>query len=243
MYGTTTNGLASGNTVREAVVHGLAEVMERHVRSMDLLVNKTMLVDPTHAPIKVRLLVEKIERAGLSVALRYAENEFGLPFFASFVMEPDEHHPIAIAAGFGFHPIAEIAAVRAIAEAVQGRLSHIHGGRDDIIKRVNLAEALGRATELDFIRRARSLATSGERRIRFGDVPSVDVSSVDEAQACMFERLQRVGLNHVAYVQLTPGDYPIQVVKVVVPGAEHYEYELDRVGSRLMKHALRAQCE
>jgi ribosomal protein S12 methylthiotransferase accessory factor len=243
LYGTTTNGLASGNTVHEAIVHGLAEVMERHVRSLEVMVDRSMLVDTSNAPRKVQLLVKQIESAGLSVALRYSENEFGLPYFASYVMEPDEHHPIAIAAGYGFHPISEIAAVRAIAEAVQGRLSHIHGGRDDIIKRVNLAEKLGRNTELDYIRRSRDSATSNARTIRFADVPSHDAETVEEAQSCLFDSLRRTGMNHVAYVQLTPDDYPLQVVKVVVPGAEMFEYELDRVGERLMKHTLGAKSE
>lgn len=243
LYGTTTNGLASGNTVREAVVHGLAEVMERHVRSLDVMVDKSVFVDTAGAPVKVRSMVEKIEAAGLTVALRYSENEFGLPYFSSYVMEPDEHHPIAIAAGMGFHPISEVAAIRAIAEAVQGRLSHIHGGRDDIIKRVRLAEQLGRDTELDYIRRSRASALSNVNSIRFEEVPSPEVATVDDALSCLFDSLGCTGMKHVAYVQLTPENYPVQVIKVVVPGAEMFEYELDRVGERLMKHTLGAKGE
>lgn len=236
LYGTSTNGLASGNTVSEALVHGLAEVMERHIRSLDVMIDKSLLVDTTNAPHKVRSMVEKISAAGLIVKLRYSENEFGLPYFSSYVMEPDEHNPIA--AGFGFHPISEIAAIRAIAEAAQSRLSHIHGGRDDIIKRVRLVEKLGRSAELNHIRRSRVAVFSNINMVEFKDVPSRKISELDDAQSCLFESLKRVGMNHVAYVQLTPKHYPVHVVRVVVPGAEMFEYELNRAGQRLMEHTL-----
>jgi ribosomal protein S12 methylthiotransferase accessory factor len=238
LYGTTTNGLASGNTVHEAVVHGLAEVMERHVKSLDSLENASYLVDLANAPFKVKALAERVTAAGLQVTLRYVKNEFGLACFTAYVLEPDEHIAISVACGNGFHPIAEIAAVRAIAEAVQGRLSHIHGGRDDVIKRHEFAAEVGRVTELELIRLAREWATSESRKIDFEDVPDRKITSLDEAQASMFEGLLSTGMNHVAYVQLTPDDYPVQVVKVVVPGAEMYEHELNRVGERLMRHVL-----
>lgn len=236
LYGTSTNGLASGNSLEEATVHGLAEVMERHVRSFEVLNDCSSLIQFEDATPKVRAMVEQIERAGFRCYLRYSENPFGLAYFAGYILEPDEHHPISVAAGFGFHPIAEIAAVRALAEAVQGRLSHIHGGRDDIIKRVKLGSQLGRERELEYIRRMRRMAACQRGNMSFSNVPNHEVHSLPHAQTCMFEGLRRAGLEHVVRVTLTDVKYPFQVVKIVVPGAEMYEHEMQRVGPRLVKH-------
>lgn len=141
-----------------------------------------------------------------------------------------------MASGFGFHPIAEIAAVRALAEAVQGRLSHIHGGRDDIVKRVKISAELGRERELDHIRRLRRMAMDPRGEMGFADVPSFEVSSIADAQSHLLVGLAAAGMRHVVRVALTEADYPFQVVKIIVPGAEMYEHEIKRVGPRLLAH-------
>lgn len=236
LYGTGTNGLASGNTLEEATVHALAEVMERHVRSFEVLDDRSALVRLENAPAKIQAMVAQIEQANFRCSLRYSENPFGLPYFTGYVLEPDEHSPISVASGFGFHPIAEIAAIRALAEAVQGRLSHIHGGRDDIINRVKISAHLGREREIDCIRRLRSMATDPRGEMDFRRVPSVEVVSVAAARDRLFEALARAGLQHVVRVTLTAADYPFQVVKIIVPGAEMYEHEIQRVGPGLLRH-------
>ena len=43
--------------------------------------------------------------------------------------------PLYAAAGFGCHPRREIALLRAVTEAVQGRLTCIAGSRDDMFRR------------------------------------------------------------------------------------------------------------
>lgn len=239
LYGTSTNGLASGNTLQEATVHGLAEVMERHVRSYEVLDDRSLRVDEAGAPPKVREMMQRVDRTGLRCTLRYSENEFGLPYFSAYVLEPDELAPHAVASGFGFHPNADIAAVRAVAEAVQGRLSYIHGGRDDLIKRYQLGEAIGREQELQSLRALRALALDDRRSIAFAAVPSAGVQTLDAAQESLFAALRAAGLPHVVRVAFTEADYPFQVVRVIVPGAEFYEHELKRVGTRLMNRFQR----
>ncbi|MGC7404215.1 YcaO-like family protein [Pandoraea pneumonica] len=233
LYGSSTNGLASGNSLDEATVHGLAEVMERHVRSFDVVQDRSVLVDLADAPEKIKALAEKIESSGLRCYLRYSPNGFGLPYFTGYVLEPDEHNPIAVASGFGLHPIAEIAGVRALAEAVQGRLSHIHGGRDDIIRRVNIGATLGRDMELELIRNLRNIASNKVRTTKFLSVPNFEVESVMQTLKCLCQGLAREGIGHVVRVTLTDSSYPFQVVKIVVPGAEMHDVEFPRIGPRL----------
>ncbi len=236
LYGSTTNGLASGNTLQEALVHGLAEVMERHVSAFELVKNTSRLVTLADAPPKVTEMVAMVESAGLRCHLRHAPNAFGMAYFSAHVLEPDEHAPISIASGFGFHPNSDIAAVRAIAEAVQGRLSYIHGGRDDLIKRYRWAQRVGPEQEIECTRRARVALAAADAVMPFAEVPSVNTDSIAMAQQCLFDALQRAGLHHVVQVPLTDPGYPFQVVKVVVPGAEAFSLEVKRVGPRLLEH-------
>lgn len=236
LYGTTTNGLASGNTVDEATVHGLAEVMERHVRSFEILDDNSTLVRPDTVPPRIGSMISRVEMAGLRCHLRFSTNPFGLPYFSAYVLERDEFSPISVGAGFGLHPISDIAAVRAIAEAVQGRLSHIHGGRDDIIKRVDVSNDLGREAELLAIKRLREIASRATDNIAFADIPTFDrVNSISSAQQCLLDALWGADLKHVVRVVLSPPGYPFAIVKVLVPGAEMYEPKLQRVGPRILK--------
>src|ERR1035437_5934364 len=212
LYGTTTNGLASGSTLLEATVHALAEVIERDIRSFEIVDDCSILIDVENAPPQVKAISARIEDTGLRCYLRYSPNAFGLPYFSAYILEPAETNPIAVAAGFGLHPIAEIAAVRALAEAAQSRLTHIHGGRDDTIQRATLALNVRHDVELESVRCLRGMAAESTRTIRFSDVPTFDqnVSSLEEALDCLFEALGRVPLRHVVRVTFTEPSYPFQ---------------------------------
>jgi ribosomal protein S12 methylthiotransferase accessory factor len=236
LYGTSTNGLASGNTLQEATVHAVAEVIERDVRSFELLDDRSQRVLTHDAPAHVQQLIAQVERAGLECHLRYSANPYGLPYCSACILEPDEHAPLPVAMGFGLHPNRDIAAVRALTEAVQGRLTTIHGGRDDLMKRHRLNDAIGPAEAGRRIRVLRQLARRTQDSLCFTELPHAEVASIAQAQDCLFERLRSAGLRHVARVTLTPPDYPFQVVRVVVPGAELYEHELKRLGPRLLRH-------
>lgn len=237
LYGTSTNGLASGNTVTEATVHALAEVMERDLRSFDYVQDRSRWVDMAQATPKIREMVRRVEAAGLRIVLRYTENVYGMPFFASYLMEADEYAPLPVAIGYGFHPIREISAIRALSEAVQSRGSYIHGGRDDLINRFNKAENEGRDEELRNVRRLRSLALDATAPLAYQDVPDMEsrIATIEDAQSLMFEALRAAGLRHLERVVYTAQEFPIQVVRIIVPGAEFYEPDLRRVGPRLMK--------
>lgn len=237
LFGTSTNGLASGNSVEEATVHGLAEVMERHVSSFEYLKNESALVSMEDAPTKVRQMASMVEAAGLRCYLRYSPNEFGMAYFSAYVLDKDEYSSISIANGAALHPISEIAAVRAVAEAVQSRLTCIHGGRDDLIQRFELMAKVGVDQEYQSVRHHRGVVSNSSRVIAFSEIPdfSFRIAYLGDAQELMFEALKAAGMNHVARVVFTEPDYPFQIVRIIVPGAEMYEYRLERVGPRLLK--------
>ena len=238
LYGTSTNGLASGNTLDEATAHGIAEVMERHVKSFENVKKNSYLVDVSNSTSAIKQLLTKIENAGLECRVRYRENEFGMAYVTAFVMEPNIEQPLPITSGNGFHPIKEIATIRAISEAVQSRLTHIHGGRDDIMDRVDHIKNVGREQELNEVRDYQESIRDSSKSIQYADIPDFEASitSIQDALSLMTNALVNAGMPHIVRVTLSPPEYPFQVVKIIIPKAENFENVCRRIGPLLLNY-------
>ena len=236
LFGASTNGLSSGNSLLEATVHGLAEVIERDVQSFNYIIDGSSYVPLTTLPTAVTTLVDKIQASGLQVVLRFSFNPFGLPYFQAHVLENSDVHAVSIATGTGLHPLKEVAAVRAICEAAQSRVVSIHGGRDDLVNRVDLFNKLGRSMEIKSLQQTRRYVTNQERKIEFSDIPdfSSEILSMTDALDVLVDRLRRVGILHVLRYDLSRHDHALSIVKIVVPKLEFFEAVSRRVGRRLI---------
>lgn len=235
-FGTGTNGLCSGNSIDEATVHGLCELMERDVTSFNLFDDASVRVRDLDLPSDLAEIADKVRNAGLDFVLRYTANEFDLPYLAGYVLEPDNTAPVAICEGFGLHLAPEIAGVRALAEAAQSRLTYIHGGRDDTIDRYNFFAARDVGSELAATARARAAISSSVDSIDFGDIPaSPPTSTINDALSVIIDRLAARGMVNVLRVKLSAEAQALSVVKVLVPGLEHCQPNLKRVGPRLAR--------
>ncbi|WP_330276049.1 YcaO-like family protein [Lentzea sp. NBC_00516] len=234
IFGTSTNGLASGNSVDEATVHGLAEVLERDVSAFNYFDDTSRFVTFDDPAGDLDELRTKIEAAGLEAVLRYTENAFGLPYFHGFILEPTDDAPIAISHGSGLHPVRDIAAVRALSEAAQSRLSYIHGGRDDLIDRFAYFAAFDGELERQATAQLRANAGDRANPVRYADIPRGPAfADIPAALDFLLGKLREQGLTQVLRVVLSKPDSPLAVVKVVVPGLESFEPLLKRIGPRL----------
>lgn len=235
--GTTTNGLCSGNSKLEAIIHGVCEVLERDVKSFDILHDSSELVIRNTEPESIQSLRKKIEDAGLILSLRKTKNEFRLPYYSAFVLEPGDKDPISVADGYGLHPIAEIAAIRAVTEAVQSRLTHIHGGRDDIVKRMNFYRDNPDANEEVIMSNIRNQILSDHMICDFYDAGEKipDITSVDMLWEIIKDRMAAAGMHNCFVYELNPQGFPFSIIRVVVPFAEFIESEMKKVGPRFAK--------
>lgn len=120
----STNGLASGNTVAEAALHGLYELLERQAVCQSF-VDLTTVTDDRCVP-----LIDRIRTAGAYLEVAQAPEVMGVRCFLARVWSED--FPV-MAAGSGAHSDPGIALSRAIAEAAQSRLTAITGTRDDTL--------------------------------------------------------------------------------------------------------------
>ena len=134
----SSNGLASGSNVVEAMISGLTEVMERDAVAMNVartgvhFPNQSLDLDQLEAQLgdPFASLREKIERAELRVSVFDATEEVGLPTYKSNLTDPTPGGAGSFS-GYGANLDANTAIVRAVTEAVQARCLIIAGARDD----------------------------------------------------------------------------------------------------------------
>jgi ribosomal protein S12 methylthiotransferase accessory factor len=214
------NGLASGNVFLEAVCSGLAEVIERDAVTCMKLRSAGHLeleqpVDVTAAGYdSVSALVEQLQRAGITPVVFDCTADTAVPTYVAYLvddLEPDT----GMYRGYGAHLHPEVAIVRALTEAVQGRTVYIAGSRDDLM-----------TLEHQRMRRGGMLrALDTMRHIDTPPVstpPSAAGATFEEDCATMLARIRAVGIEHAVVVELSPPDLPVSVVRVVTPGLEGY---------------------
>ena len=215
-------GLASGNTLAEAVLHGLCEVIEHdahtlwHVDSRDPdgtagLVDLATVDDPAALSI-----LDAFRSASFTLGVQDITSDVGIPAYQCVVID-DVHSfaPMGYAWGEGCHPAREVALLRALTEAAQARLTVIAGARDD----------LEYETYAFLYRRELTIGLSNTLNaahptLDFRARPSVATDSFESDLDLVLARLRAVGCDSVLIVDLTHPDLGIPVVKVIVPGLE-----------------------
>ena len=237
-FGSNSNGLCSGNSVLEATIHGLAEVIERDVCSFQSIKDTSELVANRSLPSSIRKIESSLATVGMNLFVRHVENIFGMPYFMAVVAESKTINPIYVSVGYGCHPLKEIALTRAVCEALQSRLSFIHGGRDDLVNRYN---RFRRASNKARVRYADNLLGRVSRNgtyVRFGSIRDhiSSVTDLNSAFDVLMDALKRDGFRHVLRVVYTPADLPLQVLRILVPRLECFTEATARVGFRLRDH-------
>ena len=237
-FSSNSNGLCSGNSILEATVHGLAEVIERDCLSFMFVDDQTALVGADTLPSYLQAVGEKVRAAGLELYLRFNANVFGIPFFRAIVAEQKSANPIYISDGFGCNLSKEIAATRAICEALQSRLSFIHGGRDDLLKRYQLFAEMPDEERANYAKRLQREVSRQDKLIDFEEIPDSSDSATDLSSALelMLGLLEQNGVRRVLRVVFTLPEHPLQVLRVLAPGLECFNQTSRRVGVRLRNY-------
>ena len=213
VFDVSSNGLASGNVLVEAIVHGLCEVIERDAEAAwrragtDRRIVLDSIADPS-----CRALIEQITAAGARVFVWDLGGDTGVPAIGCAIME-DPREPawrtLGFYQGFGAHVLPEIAIARALTEAAQTRLTYIAGGRDDFFP-----FDYERATDPELLAETWDrLAAPCDEPASFDDLPRIEATTIGGE----LEQLAlRVG--QVIVVELTHPELGVPVVKVIVPG-------------------------
>jgi ribosomal protein S12 methylthiotransferase accessory factor len=226
-FAATTNGLASGNSLTEAIAHGLYEVIERDALSLWRLrggpAQASTRIDPASLTGDAAASVmERFGRAGMDVGIWDVTGDIGVPVFQCVIAARDaglgEGGLFDAELGSGCHPDPEVALLRALTEAAQARTTFIAGSRDDFdpdawkpdmrsSRRQSARQWLDAAGGHGDMRDFRSLASGAGPTVR-GDL------------AWTAERIAAAGIGPILYADLTRPDLGLPVARVVVPGLE-----------------------
>jgi ribosomal protein S12 methylthiotransferase accessory factor len=156
-----------------------------------------------------------------------------VPSFGAVVREDLGPTVAASHAGYGSHPDAEVAVMRALAEAAQSRAVDLQAVREDL----NLPGAkVERWQHLTY--RGQPSDPSrwpfGDVRdtVRFDEIPSHPSDDIVTDLRTLLDRVRAAGLPRVIVVDLSVPDLPFHVVRVIVPGMETYALDQGKLGRR-----------
>ncbi len=134
LFRSNTNGLASGNTLNEAILHGLCEVIERDAWSLTEV--KRKVISDISIDEEGGLLRETLDRftsKGVEVHLKNLTSDIGMPVIAAAADDVQLQDAGLLTLGIGAHPSPKVAALKALTEVAQSRLTQIHGAREDAV--------------------------------------------------------------------------------------------------------------
>lgn len=238
----TTTGLASGNTMTEATIHGLAEVVERDAATLWLLSpkharDKTQIDQRSIDSESIQSLIEGVQAAGLKLQLHDMTSDLKIAAVHAAIIDPTygASHGGYAASGFGCHPHREVAVRRAITEAAQVRLVKIAGVRDELDVDHYTTDAVALSMNA-------SATVQSHRHLRqFAELPSCRLRNLNGILSWMQKRLA----SYPIYTfDLTRPDLGVPVVRVIVPGLEDgMDIEDYCLGPRAIGRAIASMVE
>lgn len=251
----TTNGLASGNTLEEAICHALCELVERDAWTLAELRARHLPeqlrrhhrwsqgadddlrafpdVDLTGAPHPIGSLARRFAGAGVSLRLKDVTSDVGIATVMATTLEHAGPTHAMAHVGLGTHPDARVAITRALTEVAQCRAVDVQAVREDLTPAGDIAHPFAPHTRR--VMRVRPGSWYHRRAPvtrSWTELPHREHRDALEDITLLLERLTARGLDRVIAVDITEPDVGIPVVRVLVPGIESWAADGGRVGQR-----------
>jgi len=227
LFRSNTNGLAAGNSIEEAIFHGLLEVIERDSLS---------IAEFNRNPGKEIILTEE-DGDNYSLLRKFTDNEIDIKLWAlphdteitTVVAVTDDARlkdAALLVMGAGAHLKPQIAVRRALTEAAQSRVVQIHGAREDTER-----EKFVREIGYDRIKRMNKYWYEDGEQISMNELKDLSKTTPAESIDVIIEQLKKV-TDSAVVVDLSRQSVPVPVVRVIIPTFEMYTLDRERIGSR-----------
>ncbi len=233
LFRSNTNGLASGNTLEEAVLHGLLEVIERDALS---------IAEYTRNPGKEIVLSEsdgvnyelkrRMEETGIMVKLWLLDSDIDIPTVVTALDDTVLRDPALLVMGAGSHLSPEIAVMRALTEAAQSRVVQIHGAREDTDR-----ERVVRTFGYEHMKKMNSYWYEGLGSVQMDELRDSSSNTPAANIKTVLERLEGIAGGAII-VNLSRG-VEIPVIRAIIPLFELYTLDRERKGERIKKKKKR----
>ena len=233
LFKSNTNGLASGNILEEAILHGMLEVIERDAWSIFELTHKNYAqidLDSIESET-VNDILEKFESEGIKIKLMDFTADVKIPTIAASADDTVTKDAGLLTLGMGTHLDPEVAVLRALTEVAQSRATQINGAREDTV-RADFAREAG----YERMKRINKFYFKEEdEKIRLSDIANKGTSSITKDIEIVKNELIANDIDKILYVDLTRPELDVSVVRVIIPEMELYALDPSRAGYRFLK--------
>ena len=233
LFKSNTNGLASGNILEEAILHGIFEVIERDAWSIFELTHKNYAqIDISSIENEIIIdIIEKFESEGIKIKLMDFTADIKIPTIAASADDTITKDAGLLTLGMGTHLDPEVAILRALTEVAQSRATQINGAREDTVRADFAREAgyerMKRINKFYF--------RDEEEQIKLSDIENKSTPSITRDIEIVKDELVSNDIQKILYSNLTRPELDVSVVRVVIPGMELYTIDPSRAGYRFLK--------
>ena len=233
LFKSNTNGLASGNILEEAILHGIFEVIERDAWSIFELTHKnySQIDLDTIENELIRETIEKFESEGIKIKLMDFTADINIATIAASADDTVTKDAGLLTLGIGTHLDPEVAVFRALTEVAQSRATQINGAREDTVRADFAREAgyerMKRINKYYF--------RQEENQINFKDIENRSTTSITEDLEIVKKELMDNEIKSILYTDLTRPEIDVSVVRVVIPEMEVYAIDPERAGYRFLR--------
>ncbi|MFW2535219.1 YcaO-like family protein [Legionella sp. 28fT52] len=173
IYSPDTTGLAGGNNYKEALLHGILEVIER--QDVQQIVEVAFVNGE---------MVKNISKK-FDCHISFHENIYGVPSFDVLIKSKNPFENQILFKGSGCHLNKRIALNRALTEAIQSRVTTIAGSRDDLIH-----------TKYDSTTSEFPVVMDKKD---FHELPHYSVETIEDALSTLFEKIKENNQDILVY--------------------------------------------
>ena len=233
LFKSNTNGLASGNILDEAILHGMLEVIERDAWSIFELTHKNYAqidIESIESELIIDI-IDKFESEGIKIKLMDFTADIKIPTIAASADDTITKDAGLLTLGMGTHLDPEVAILRALTEVAQSRATQINGAREDTV-RADFAREAG----YERMKRINKYYFKDEEeKISLSDIENKSTSSITKDIEIVKNELIANDIEKILYVDLTRPEIDVSVVRVVIPEMEVYTIDPSRAGYRFLK--------
>jgi len=225
-----TNGIASGNTIEEAILHALFEDIERDAWSIaefrDYTNGDVLIRDRDSLPAQ---LIQKFSAQGIEIHLKDLTSDIGIPTIGAAADDTVTKDPELLTIGVGTHLDPQIAAVRAITEVAQSRTTHKHGMKINAqLQKVTQDMGYEKIKKVN-----RMWFGEHPNKIYLEDMKDLSTDYVLDDIEVVLDKLMSAGFDQVICADLTRPELGVPSVRMIVPGLEVCTMDPEREGGRL----------
>ncbi len=208
------NGPCAGNTIEEAVLQGISEIVERHVCALvTQKKTRTPTIDPNSVTDPVaRTLIDKFEKNGIKLQLNDFSLDTGIPTVAALAWDPETFPAKSeLVYTAGTTPDANKALIRALTEVAQ-LAGDFESGSNYV------ASGLPKPLSLDEV----GYLFTSEQTISIDQLPRIEADDMlHELNNCLAS-LQKINMEILMVNTMHP-DLQIPTAYTIIPGAHFRE--------------------